>query len=793
MDAVQFGRWLHTRRRRCGFSSQRALAEHILQDLNLADAGISEAFLARLEAGQLVHPFRGDVRRRVLALAQLLCHTTRDVLTYLQVAELTDLDAREAEDIVHLRKRLSSSQQPIFYLPIRPRQVIGREREIEETITGLRQKHTDLFLITGMTGVGKSTLAAEVVHMLTNDTRQYIQTFQDGIISFSCKGYQGNKGLLILCEHILALFETRSSPSSRKPSVSKQDICLNDEKQDDDAAVSRAVNRVRLALAERTLLILLDDLDAQFPLRIMLEALSTHKQQHKILVTSRYHFAYPPGAFHIHLEPLSPSAALEYFVLLLRRSLNEEERNFAQKLCIFVGNLPVALESLVFAHNAGLPLSLLHESIVSRSLSPLLKYDHELYTRLEDAFTSLNEEQQKRYALLSMLDVPSLGIEWATTLHQTPLISCPEYSLDKKTSSCTTNTALEMGHFVHHSFVHLLQSPVHEVTQIRYQLHPVLRAYGQHYLQKMEPERLDIARGSINAYALTYLEQHNGAIQSLLRERDILFACFTNALHAERYTDVVRFVNGLTPISCRLHNRENGNHLFLMGIQASKYLHDREQQVRFMHSFGWLCCHWGALADATRIWIETLELNTDATLNYWQPLLSLAHLAHLQHEEVRAVQYVERYLHYARDSATQLQHVHAYTLLALYKRLQSKHDDADAALTTATKLLDAHNFTQRHSVRYFLEKHLHIEQARLMGNYTSAQENIEMLAAFLEQEEEHYDLANLLLEQAEFAIHLGVCEQVPVMVQRSVRAAEQVDATYLRQLALPMAQCPLKT
>lgn len=108
MNAVQFGRWLADRRRAYGYRSQRVLVAKIqAQPLPWElSAGISEDFLARLEAGQLAHPFRGSVRQRVLALAWQLCKTPRDIKAYLNVAELTQLDAQELEYIQLLQERL---------------------------------------------------------------------------------------------------------------------------------------------------------------------------------------------------------------------------------------------------------------------------------------------------------------------------------------------------------------------------------------------------------------------------------------------------------------------------------------------------------------------------------------------------------------------------------------------------------------------------------------------------------------------------------------------------------------
>src|SRR5690242_19720265 len=116
MDGVQFGRWISERRRKYGWSSQRALADTARHDPMLADYKISEDFLARLEAGRLSHPFRGNVRRQVLALAWMLCKTPRDVKLYLNAAELTELSADEAWQLGHLRQYLAMPPAPAVVL-----------------------------------------------------------------------------------------------------------------------------------------------------------------------------------------------------------------------------------------------------------------------------------------------------------------------------------------------------------------------------------------------------------------------------------------------------------------------------------------------------------------------------------------------------------------------------------------------------------------------------------------------------------------------------------------------------
>src|SRR5689334_867130 len=139
MNAVQFGHWISQRRLKYGFRSQRALAGRISGDPLLGKLAITENFLARLEAGSLAYPFRGQVRARVAALAWLLCTTPRDVNTYYQTAGLTELDDHETEQLHALHKHLSRQQngQRMLLLPPRPRHLPGREPLVKEMTASL--------------------------------------------------------------------------------------------------------------------------------------------------------------------------------------------------------------------------------------------------------------------------------------------------------------------------------------------------------------------------------------------------------------------------------------------------------------------------------------------------------------------------------------------------------------------------------------------------------------------------------------------------------------------------------
>src|SRR5579863_10363343 len=221
MDAVQFGRWLSTRRRKCGYRSQRVLVEKAHTHPLLCDMAISEDFLARLEAGQLAHPFRGRVRERVLGLAWLLCKTPRDAKNYLRAAELTELTSDESAIIQLLTEELAiqaqqahqahqahQAQHVITSLPMPPRppRIPGRTGVLQEVVNTLYTTETGLCVISGMPGVGKSTLAYEAIHRVAENETGRMRVFPGGIAAFACTGRRGTSGLVDLLHDIASAF-----------------------------------------------------------------------------------------------------------------------------------------------------------------------------------------------------------------------------------------------------------------------------------------------------------------------------------------------------------------------------------------------------------------------------------------------------------------------------------------------------------------------------------------------------------------------------------------------------------
>ncbi len=455
MDAVRFGRWISERRRAGGWRSQRAFVEMAHQDPFLRTYNISEDFLARLEAGRLAHPFRKSIRRRLLALARLLCKTPRELRTYLQAAELTDFSPDENDYVNRLNEQLAARRtSTTLFLPPRPSRLIGRTAQVHELIQTLWTLESGICAVTGMPGVGKSALAAEAVHQVAINGRERLRIFPDGIATFSGTGRRGVRGLIALLQEIIAVFSPSASTSqttgallvgSRVPFSSGDDRLVrlstthtaraasNGHDAMLDADLAGAIDRARQVLAGKRVLLVLDDMNAQFPLRQACEALLAQEQKNAkghaggdgnsgqcsrvVLITSRYIPAPTLLMHHLHLEPLEPNAALELFIALIGHALSNDQHSCVEQICAAVGYLPLAIEAAATAAVvAGIPLSLLAERVMDSPLDALLDGEGEVHSKLAQALANFDPQMQQRFALLSTLGTQVFALESAAAL-----------------------------------------------------------------------------------------------------------------------------------------------------------------------------------------------------------------------------------------------------------------------------------------------------------------------------------------------------------------------------------------
>lgn len=551
MDAVQFGRWIGERRRACGWRSQRTLVEETRHDPLFHDCGISEDFLARLESGHLAHPFRGAVRQRILKLAWLLCKTPRDVRRYLQAAELTELSVGEAELVQQLHEYVATPHTTMrLLLPPHPTKVVGRTEELRELGEALTT--ADICVVTGMPGIGKSTLAYEAIHRLVADERCCLRLFPDGIATFTGTGRRGISGLIALLNEIANVFQSSVSKTKSQTATAAKSLLFplsknllygaGEWEEDAETELADAIDRVRLALADKRVLLLLDGLEVSFPFRQALDVLLTPdaggmterghnnqvRERRAILITTCY--VLPPNlvTYHHHLAPLQPTAAHELLIELLGRpfSVVEQQYQYIEQICASVGYLPLAIEVAATALlTEGIPLPLLASCVAEHPLDRLLDGGHEISMRFSRAINGLDPRLKRRFALLSVLGTRSFGLECVAAMHVktidsvgiaahgtdvlvqsvlrsvghvqsikrhlqqaiSEVLECEDLPLD-----LLATTAADLGQLVRYSLLELVEntaSYAHNSTSysgaVRYSLHPLLHAYAQEHLSQL--------------------------------------------------------------------------------------------------------------------------------------------------------------------------------------------------------------------------------------------------------------------------------------------------------------------
>lgn len=829
MDVVQYGRWLGERRRACGWTSQRALMESALEHPHTRDLGISEAFLARLEAGLLAYPFRGAVRKRVLGLIWLLCKSARQTREYLRLAGLADLGVEEQEMVRTVLASFSDATPiaPPLLLPARPPRLLGRAAALNELLRTLRTVETGLCVVTGMPGVGKSALAAEALHLIAADERARHELFPDGIVTFSGAGRRGTGGLLALLDELSAVFTPESSSArastrrAEKPASSGERLARPD--------VAGTLNRTRSVVAGKRFLLLLDDMDARFPLRDALDAVlatghaagaagPVEAERRVVLVTSRY----APEAALIRVRqdvaPLDADAALALFTALLQRDLTPGEAPHARAICMAVGNLPLAIElAATAAISEGIPLPLLSARLSSHALDISADSRRELRVRLERELDAVDVDARELFALLALLGTPAFTLEAAAALRDArwpepnaadeviPELAAlaPDDLADTATAEDRlAGTAALLGQLVRHSLLRIEGDDVGynddnddgddpgpgSGVGVRYHLQPLVYACARERMEQLNPAVRERALRNAQRFALNYLCKHEEDPLALTRQRDFLLAMVARAARGGQHAQVQRFVFGLTASQ---HNllalRERSASLFTLAIRSSRLLHDSMSEARLHNRLGLLHYYSGSTAQARTAW-ET-SANLCATLAArggacgglaWYPLYNLAQLTWELGELETAQEYAEKSLQHARE------HCQTMVLPSLLTRAMVARARGD--LTAARADLEACRNLKTTAMEVGpvatliagLRPCIEAEVARVEGVYRHSVMATEKGVAYFQAEDDLLSAANVLLEQARYAEVQDYRADARLFASRAVALGRKAHAEFVQ-------------
>lgn len=670
------------------------------------------------------------------------------------------------------RELASTPQEPVteafvfpapFLLPPRPRRLFGRGAELKALLRALEQDASGLIAITGMPGVGKSALAAELLHRLASDSR-FRRLFPDGIVTISGRERRDMPGLLAVLADLVARFQ-------QAPTLPEAHL----------------VQQASMALAGKRALLLLDNLDPDFPLAQALEVLlvrgpgrgaaSQEMVGCAVLITS--HQVPAPGlaAFLLRLEPLEPAAALEMLTHLMGRPFEDAGRPAAQRICAMLGFVPLALEWAAAALSLGLSAQALATYL--SNYDGLLAEKGGLHERFVQAIAALPAGLQERFARLAPLGTAPFSLEQAAMMRLPEAI----WSAAETSDSLSASAAERMQ--AHSTDTHLpaqLPGPVlvetiadlmHLESQSlvlpdrassgRFRVPPLVHAVAADLARKQYNQALELARQYKNTLPVSLHQQ--------------MLSQLAHAFYSRNYHHVIELAYSLFQPAGNMPLQQ-GEQVLHWGIKASQELQDRYYLVRFLTRLGKLQMFHGDDAAAEKILGEATELA--------QPLLRRAPLEQVSQllrpwsnltlipgwdgGIERAEYRVRQYLRQGEQAESGQDVAHAYLKLGFYARLAKRLDAATRNLETSIKLAKSHG-----KDTYFTLE-LELEQARIVADFERSMVPFESL---LQVAMDTFTKADLFFDQAQFALNQQRVEEARAYVLQSIEFARKSEAPKL--------------
>ncbi|HEX9987086.1 MAG TPA: tetratricopeptide repeat protein [Chloroflexia bacterium] len=320
-DGMRFGAWLKQRRKVMGLT-QAGLAECV---------GCSVRTVIQIELGE-----RRPSKQIAELLAKCVNVPSQEVPAFVEYARETPGQADAQTPMPW-----SSQQRSPNNLPAPPTAFIGRERETAAACALLRRAEVRLVTMTGAPGIGKTRLSLQVASALTGDP-----DFRDGVF-------------------FVAL------ASIRDPGLVASTIARTLKVQ--EAPGQPLLERLKEALRDRRMLLLLDNFEHVIPGAPVLADLLVSAPGLKVLATSRalLHL-YGEYEFPVHSltlpdpgEPLQAERLAQYEAVRLFT-----ERAVAAKFDFAITDENAALIAGICIQLEGLPLAIELAAARTRDLTP---------------------------------------------------------------------------------------------------------------------------------------------------------------------------------------------------------------------------------------------------------------------------------------------------------------------------------------------------------------------------------------------------------------------------------------
>ncbi len=318
------------------------------------------------------------------------------------------------------------------------RQVLTRNDDAE-----LAGHAMQIVALSGRAGVGKSSLAIRVAHILN-------EYFADGVLYAELQGSTSpDRAALQLARFLRAL------------GVSGAAI-------PDD--VGERGELYRSCLAAKRVLVVLDDVANEDQLLPLLPGSSTCA----VIATSRNRLTGLPGAYHVAVEAFDVAESVEMLAKVIGGERVRAEETSATELCELCDGLPLALRIAA-------------AKLASRTRWPLSRLVH----RLRDEVRRLDELEHRGWELRSSIGLTyeNLGEPAKRLFRLLALIRAPD--VRSWTAAALLETDVAAAEEVLESLVdaHVLETVVYpDARGLRYRFHDLIRVYARERLTETEAQ-----------------------------------------------------------------------------------------------------------------------------------------------------------------------------------------------------------------------------------------------------------------------------------------------------------------
>ena len=279
---------------------------------------------------------------------------------------------------------------------------------------------------------------------------------------------------------------------------------------------------------------------------------------------------------------------------------------------------------------------------------------------------------------------------------------------------------------------------------------------------------------------LVSLETYREDVPQLERKREQLCTELRHAWHSENYKRVISLVADLAYLVGRFTHIEDGEHVLLLGIQASRYLHDQQHLAHFLSRLAGLLCTRDKFEQALQAWHESEEVarGLGYPVSLWEPLYQVAHIADLLGAYGLSQRFAEQLIqakHIEDPKSVPL----ALFIRGFHARNRGEKDNAYNDYMNCLRLLtEQHLCSVASPYTDFFLLEVQTELARTQGAYVHARSYGEAAIALARAFCDPYTVTALLIDQACFAYQQGMFHDTYLFVQQLLDMTEPVTPVY---------------